>query len=213
MEIDNIQIQRSEEPFEKLDFYYKVIVVGASGVGKTSFIRRAVFDKFDETYKVTLIADLSKSYYTVNASQVKVQFWDTCGLEQYRSINCSYYRGATIALLLYDITDFKTLSDCTMILNDIREFCTADTLIYLVGTKSDLEDEETIVNEGKEFVQQNKLNKFFKVSSKTGSGIEDLIKTMLKERVLSEVTIDQSIRKGSFDINTKKSKQKNNCSC
>ena len=133
--------------------------------------------------------------------------------------------GASVPLLIYKLPMFdgnkvltklkakyELLLSCDE-LNDIKEFCTSDTLIYLVGTKGDLEDEKTIVNEGIEFVQHNNLNKFFKVSSKTGSGVEDLIKTMLKERILSEVTIDQDIRKGSFDINSKRAKRKDNCSC
>ena len=151
-------ITRSDTEFEKFDHCCKVIIVGDSGVGKTSFIQRAVTNKFEESHNVTIIADISRMFYLIGEVKVRLQFWDTCGLEQYRSMNRAYYRNSDIALVLYDLNNLSTLKNCKSIITDVREYCSKDTLIYLIGNKNDLLDDPIQMTEALEICKSYSLN-------------------------------------------------------
>ena len=179
-------IQKSEEPFEFVDFTYKTIVVGNSGVGKTSFIRRAVSSKFEENHIVTIAADFSKVFYKAAGRKIKLQMWDTCGLEQYRSINKMYFRGANIAMILYDSTNEKSFDACGEWLKDVKENCSAETSIYLVGTKTDLPAKRVTSAEAEDFRVKNDLTEKCEISAKTGDGIDLMLKYIIRKQLEKE---------------------------
>lgn len=210
-------IIRSPTPFANSDFTYKVIIVGSSSVGKTCLIERAVNDRFNEVYDTTIVSDLITMYFTIDQRKVKVQFWDTCGLEQYRSINTSYYKGSDIALILYDVTKEKSLHACSKLIDDIKDNCKEDTLLYLVGTKNDLLDKSVSKEMAKELVEKEEIGKVFEISSKTGEGIIELLEEITRKQILSSlskirVNSDNS-RSNSFLISRRRSTTTKQCCC
>ena len=90
----------------------KVIILGDSGVGKTSLMDQYVNRKFSNQYKATIGADFLTKEITIDDKQVTLQIWDTAGQERFQSLGVAFYRGADACVLVYDVTNqnsFKTL--------------------------------------------------------------------------------------------------------
>ena len=111
---------------------------------------------------------------TINDRNVRIQIWDTAGEEAFRSITRSYYKSSTCAFIVYDITEQKTFYDVTSWLQDCRDMCYKNILIYLIGNKNDLEDKRQVSKEeGEKFAEENDLV-FFETSALTGNNIEEI---------------------------------------
>jgi Ras-related protein Rab-7A len=86
----------------------KVIILGCSGVGKTSLMNQFVTHKFSNQYKATIGADFLTKQVEVDGQMVTLQLWDTAGQERFQSLGVAFYRGADCCVLVYDITDQKS---------------------------------------------------------------------------------------------------------
>ncbi|KII95915.1 hypothetical protein PLICRDRAFT_96330 [Plicaturopsis crispa FD-325 SS-3] len=117
----------------------KIVVMGNTGVGKTSLLYRYTQNKFDpkNTTSTTGAFFVTKKVY-VDGLKVRLQLWDTAGQERFRSMAPMYYRGANAALLLYDITNAATFEDVRGWLQELKKNCPPDLIIYIVGSKADL---------------------------------------------------------------------------
>ncbi|KAG8642929.1 hypothetical protein MANES_12G143600v8 [Manihot esculenta] len=92
----------------------KVIVLGDSGVGKTSLMNQYVYKKFSQQYKATIGADFVTKELQVDDKLVTLQIWDTAGQERFQSLGAAFYRGADCCVLVYDVNvlkSFETLSN------------------------------------------------------------------------------------------------------
>eukprot|EP01097_Dermamoeba_algensis_P010342 TRINITY_DN7597_c0_g1_i1.p1 TRINITY_DN7597_c0_g1~~TRINITY_DN7597_c0_g1_i1.p1 ORF type:complete len:131 (-),score=24.59 TRINITY_DN7597_c0_g1_i1:441-800(-) len=97
----------AEQPsFGKLNYkhLFKYITVGDSGVGKTCLLLRFTDDRFHDTHNMTIGVEFGSKNVRLNEEDVKLQIWDTAGQEKFESITRSYYRGASAAIMVYDIT-------------------------------------------------------------------------------------------------------------
>ncbi len=120
---------------------------------------------------------------SVNNRNVRIQIWDTAGQEAFRSITRSYYKSSTCAFIVYDITEKKTFYDVTSWLQDCRDMCYKNILIYLIGNKCDLEDKRQVTEEeGREFAEENNLV-FFETSALNGNNIEEIFTQSATELV------------------------------
>jgi Ras-related protein Rab-7A len=101
------------------DELLKVIIIGDSGVGKTSFRNRFLQDKFSLKTKQTIGADFISRRIILQGNQVRtdgktsiqMQLWDTAGQERFQSISAAYYRGADVCILVYDVTNPQSLAN------------------------------------------------------------------------------------------------------
>lgn len=117
----------------------KIVIMGNSGVGKTSLLQRYTQNKFDpkNTTSTSGAFFVTKKIY-VSGVKVRLQLWDTAGQERFRSMAPMYYRGANAALVLYDITNSSTFEDIRGWLAELKKNCPPDLIIYIVGSKADL---------------------------------------------------------------------------
>ncbi|GBE79595.1 P-loop containing nucleoside triphosphate hydrolase protein [Sparassis latifolia] len=117
----------------------KIVIMGNTGVGKTSLLHRYTHNKFDpkNTTSTTGAFFVTKKVY-VDGIKVRLQLWDTAGQERFRSMAPMYYRGANAALLLYDITNASSFDDIRGWLEELKKNCSPDLIIYIVGSKADL---------------------------------------------------------------------------
>lgn len=86
----------------------KVIILGDSGVGKTSLMNQYVNNKFSEQYKATIGADFCTKDVTIDDKLVTLQIWDTAGQERFQSLGVAFFRGADACILVYDMTNPKS---------------------------------------------------------------------------------------------------------
>ena len=89
----------------------KVIILGDSGVGKTSLMNQYVNKKFNAQYKATIGADFLTKEVTVDDRLVTMQIWDTAGQERFQSLGVAFYRGADSCVLVYDVIQPKTFDN------------------------------------------------------------------------------------------------------
>ncbi|KAF5363740.1 hypothetical protein D9756_000601 [Leucocoprinus leucothites] len=126
----------------------KIVVMGNSGVGKTSLLQRYTQNKFDpkNTTSTSGAFFVTKKVH-VNGLKVRLQLWDTAGQERFRSMAPMYYRGANAALLLYDITNASTFEDVHGWLLELKKNCSPELIIYIVGAKADLEQNRQVTTD------------------------------------------------------------------
>lgn len=117
----------------------KIVLMGSTGVGKSSLLQRYTRNTFDP---VTILSTTGALFVTkkvyVNGYKVRLQLWDTAGQERFRSMAPMYYRGAHAALLLYDITNLSSFEDVKGWLEELKKNAATDLIIYIVGSKADL---------------------------------------------------------------------------
>lgn len=123
----------------------KIVIVGHSGVGKTSIINRYVFENSDLTsIEPTLGAVYHEKVHQLkNGERVTFEIWDTAGQERYRSIAKIYYKDAKVVLAVYDVTSSSSFEEMKHWIDEVRNNSSKSVRIILVGNKIDLVDAES----------------------------------------------------------------------
>ena len=85
-----------------------MLLIGSSGVGKSSLLVRFADDMFTDNFMPTIGVDFKIKTIEVDGKKIKLQIWDTAGQERFKTITASYYKGAHGIIVVYDITDKKT---------------------------------------------------------------------------------------------------------
>lgn len=142
---------------------------------------------------------------------MKLSLWDTAGQETYKSITRSYFRGASGALLVFDITRRATFEAVTAWLNDLRQIAEENIIVVLVGNKSDLAPASTVSEgsdtenkrqvtqeEAEEWCKQNKVMQYVETSAKSGENVERAFREVAER-------IYQNIEAGKYDLNDRRS--------
>ena len=159
-------------PNQEYDMLFKVLLVGNSGVGKSSLFLSFMDKSWNETFVPTIGVDFKIKTINVNNMNIKYQVWDTAGQERFRTIISSYYKGAHGILLVYDITlkeSFESLNDW---LNEIKKNTSKNIVKVLIGNKIDLNDKRVIsFDEAKEFADNNSM-KYIETSAKTSTNVD-----------------------------------------
>lgn len=137
--------------------------------------------------------------------RMKLSLWDTAGQETYKSITRSYFRGASGALLVFDISRRSTFVSCTQWLQDLRQIAEEGIVVILVGNKTDLTEQPSGSNqrqvtqqEAEEWCRLNNIVRYVETSAKSGDGVE---------RAFLEVAerIYRNIEVGKYDLNDRRS--------
>lgn len=157
---------------------FKILVVGSSGVGKTSILLRYTDSIFKETYGTTIGVDFKMKNISVNNKIVKLQLWDTAGQERFRTITSSYYRNANGILLVFDVTDLDSFNDLKGWINEIRSNISSKIVIYILCNKVDTKDPLVSDTEIEEFIKSSRTEHleivgYKKVSAKTGENVSE----------------------------------------
>jgi len=152
---------------------FKIIIVGDSGVGKSSLLKRAVQNKFDGSYQATIGFEFLLMHFKVNDLKLKLQIWDTCGQEMYRSLVQGFYRNTSLALIVYDVNQKKTYDALDIWLKDIRQHTEQELPIFIAGNKSDLE-KVVPSEEAKIFAVSNRTKYFTECSAKNGYNVKEI---------------------------------------
>ena len=161
---------------DKIDYgiNIKILTLGSSTVGKTTFIWKYIQDSFLENTLLTTGIDIqTKIIKTEDGKKYRCNFFDTAGEEKYHSISVSHFKNADAVILMYDITNKKTYNEISQWIKDIREYKGEGFPMILIGNKCDLEDERAVTfDQGKELANNYGLE-FMETSNKDGTNIEE----------------------------------------
>ncbi|XP_069713859.1 EF-hand calcium-binding domain-containing protein 4A isoform X2 [Phaenicophaeus curvirostris] len=125
------------------DRIFKVVFVGNSGVGKSSFIHRFCYDRFLAELNATIGIDYQVKSLMVDNTQVALQLWDTAGQERFRSITKQYFRKADGILVMYDITAECSFMAVRNWMSSVQEGIEDGAVVFLLGNKMDAVQRET----------------------------------------------------------------------
>jgi len=163
------------------DHLFKILMVGDSGVGKSSLLLRFTDDTFSENFISTIGVDFKIRTVKLEGKTIKMQIWDTAGQERFRTITSSYYRGAHGVILVYDVTDQVSFNNARQWLTEIERYACGNVVKLLVGNKSDLTTRRVVDTlSGKEFADQFHLP-FLEASAKDGSNVEKSFLLLVKD--------------------------------
>lgn len=132
---------------EDYDYLFKLLVIGDSGVGKSSLVQRFADDTFVDTYISTIGVDFKIKTVMIQDKKVKLQIWDTAGQERFRSITSSYYRGSHGIIMVYDMTDYESFQHVASWKNEVEKYAMHTVRLSLVGTKADLKMKRMVTHE------------------------------------------------------------------
>ena len=193
----------------------KLILLGDSGVGKSSILQRYYEDVFDSKIEVTNNAHFLEKEVTINEENVVLELWDTVGQEEYRSLTQIFVKNSKIVIFVYDVTSLKSFESLNFWYDYVKNDIGKSTVLGVVGSKTDLifEDnysEEVSPEKGKEFAMKIGAN-FSLVSAKESCKEIVSLFNELASKYLNIMDLDLStnttIRLETREKNTEKKKE------
>ncbi|CAF2426540.1 unnamed protein product [Rotaria sp. Silwood2] len=189
----------------------KILIIGESGVGKSSLLLRFTDDRFDQDMAATIGVDFKVKQLDIEGNRVKLAIWDTAGQERFRTLTPGYYRGAQGAILVYDVCNRASFRQLDRLwLSELDTFSTKTNIIkMLVGNKIDQEDSREITrDEGARFARKHSML-FIEASARTREGVqiafEELVQKIIQTPSLwenqqkSEKTIHPDGKEDSYE--------------
>lgn len=172
----------------------KVIILGDSGVGKTSLMNQFVNKKFSNQYKATIGADFLTKEVIVDDRVVTMQIWDTAGQERFQSLGVAFYRGADCCVLVFDVsapTSFKSLEswrDEFLIQASPRD--PENFPFVILGNKVDLESRTVSAKRAQQWCQSKNGIPYFETSAKEALNVELAFQTIARNALAQETEVE-----------------------
>ncbi|XP_023930249.1 ras and EF-hand domain-containing protein homolog isoform X4 [Lingula anatina] len=160
---------------------FKVIFVGDSGVGKSSFIHRFCTNQFRPSFSATIGVDFQVQTMLVDSQVIALQLWDTAGQERFRSITKQYFRKADGVLIMYDVTSESSFKSVRNWIASVQEGTDDGTVLMLVGNKVDLIEcnyRRVIKTKDGEHLADENGALFYEASAKSGINVKESLQAM-----------------------------------
>ncbi|XP_065331999.1 ras-related protein Rab-3 isoform X1 [Cloeon dipterum] len=205
---------------QNFDYMFKLLIIGNSSVGKTSFLFRYADDSFTSAFVSTVGIDFKVKTVFRHDKRVKLQIWDTAGQERYRTITTAYYRGAMGFILMYDITNEESFNSVQDWVTQIKTYSWDNAQVILVGNKCDMEDERVISYErGKQLAEQLGIE-FFETSAKENINVKavferlvDIICDKMSESLDTDPNLMNASKGTRLTETNQTGPQSPNCNC
>ena len=166
---------------EEYDMMFKVLLLGDSGVGKSSILLRYTKNQFTADMRSTIGVEFGIKYLTLDNLQLKVQIWDTAGMERYRSITSAYYKGAKGVIVVYDICRKVSFDNIDKWIDDFKSKADEDAVILIIGNKSDLQDKREVNTEEVKLKAEKNKMAFMETSAKNNENVSKAFLQLFKE--------------------------------
>jgi len=191
----------------------KVLLTGDENVGKSSMILRLNHNKFSDTYVPTIGVEFC--YTDINKNHLKI--WDTAGQERFRidaqtylrnnpgkvHINVNYeyyYSNADVVLYVYDMTNKASFDYLDKHIADVQKLCPANTVQYLVATKSDKPNRDCFTFSAVALVAKFNLKAYYEVSSKSGESVQNMFHDMVEKYEPETSVVDELLGKPEMTL-------------
>jgi small GTP-binding protein len=193
----------------KKEFLYKILLLGDTQVGKSSFLMRYIDNTFQESYLSTVGLDFKvKNVQLDDGNTYRVQIWDTAGQDRFHAITRNYFKNAHGIILIYDVTLIESFHNVKNWIKQIKEEVTDKVSIILAGNKIDMEEKRKVSKEEGEKMAADYGLKFYECSAKTGENVEEAFKDIVTKTVENFSKIDE---KEATKLKNKKGKKKGCC--
>ena len=201
---EDFKIEMLPEDYPQYDLSFKLIFIGDSGVGKSCLTTKAVKNNFEEYYQATVGFEFLTFNMKVNDKVIKLQIWDTCGQEIYKSLISNFYRNSSLAVLIYAIDNKESFNHVENWLNDLKSQASPDVRIFLVGNKADLEEDRKISKEeGEKYKEDQHLDLFMEASAKTGHNARNVLVEAAKILYKDYLKFDEEHKDGEEEFKKK----------
>ncbi len=179
--MEKITIREAEASLKKEQYKFKIIIVGDSGVGKTNLLKRFSQNTFEHNTQATVGVEFFSNNYYINDKLFRIEIWDTAGQERYKSITSAYYKGASGAIIVYDVTSVSSFKNVDKWYHEIKELASKDIQILLIGNKTDLEDKIVISTENSRDKATDLNLPVMETSALNASNVKEAFHLLIKE--------------------------------
>jgi Ras-related protein Rab-18 len=174
------------------DVVLKILLIGDSGVGKSSLLCRFIDDTFDTEANATIGVDFKTKVLRSNGKTIKLSLWDTAGQERFRTLTSAYYRGAHGVVCVYDVARHETFLHMDTWLQELKLYSTsAEVVKMLVGNKIDLAEREVQRADGEQAARSHAML-FIESSAKTSEGVADAFGELV-QKILDSTNVLQDV--------------------
>lgn len=196
----------------------KVIILGDSGVGKTSLMNQYVNKRFSNQYKATIGADFLTKNVIVDDRQVTMQIWDTAGQERFQSLGVAFFRGADCCVLVFDVTVPKTFETLDAWRDEFLIQASpsdGDNFPFVVlGNKIDLDSRAVTQKRAMAWCHEKNNIPYFETSAKDAMNIEIAFLTIAKNALKQETdTNAYTVTQDQIKLSEMPETQEDSCSC
>lgn len=164
------------------DHLFKLLIIGDSGVGKSSLLIRFSDNTFSGSYITTIGVDFKIRTVVIGGERVKLQIWDTAGQERFRTITNTYYRGTHGVIVVYDVTNGESFANVKRWLQEIDSNCEVVNKV-LVGNKNDDPQRKVVLTEDAQRFANQMGIQLFETSAKDNLNVEEMF-LAITEKVL-----------------------------
>ena len=170
----NYKIEVLEEYHKNYDLNFKIILIGNIGVGKSCISLKATKGIFLEEYTSTVGFEFYCFNVKIDNKIIKLQIWDTCGQEAYRSLIKNFYRNTSLAIIVYSVEDEQSFNDVNIWLKQVKTFATSSCKIFLIGNKIDTPERQVSIEQGIKCKNDFFSDCFMETSAKEGINTKEL---------------------------------------
>jgi Ras-related protein Rab-1A len=175
------------------DHLYKILLIGDSGVGKSSIIMRYTENTFSEKMQSTIGVDFKITTIKHNNKTIKLQIWDTAGQERFRTVTTSYYRGAHAVIVVFDLTSMDSFLNVKQWIEEVNSSVNnsqKSVHLILVGTKSDLVSKIRVPQSNIKTLVAKLGIEYVETSAKSNIGINDIFVKICDLLVTNQIPTD-----------------------
>ena len=176
------------------DYLFKILVIGDSGVGKSSLLLRYSDDTFIENHIPTIGVDFKIRTILLEGKTIKVQMWDTAGQERFKAISQTFYHGAHGIFLVYDVTNSESFYNISKWSKDVETYGTENVKKVIIGNKCDLYNKIVDFDAAKRFSDALGAP-ILETSAKNNSNVNQAFLTMVES---IKQTVEQNVARESM---------------
>jgi Ras-related protein Rab-7A len=190
----------------------KILLLGQSGVGKSSLLLRFVEKSFTIATKSTIGADFLTKDIEVDGQPVTLQIWDTAGQERFQGLGTSFYRGADGVIFVYDVATRETFEELpawhqSFLIQTGQEGNTEFPAL-IVANKVDRDDRQVSKSEGREYCDERNIP-YYETSAKEDVNVDRAFEALT--RLILSKTSEENMQYETVDLSNTPTKKEGCC--